>query len=107
MLAKASIQFDKAAMYYVYIMTNQPYGTLYIGVTNDLARRTYEHREKLVKGFTARYGLNKLVYYETFEDIREAIAREKAMKVWRREWKKKAIDQFNPEWRDLYPELTP
>ena len=93
-------------MYYVYIVTNKPYGTLYIGVTNDLARRIYEHKQKSVPGFTVRYGLNLLVYCEVFEEIREAIAREKAMKFWKRDWKKEAINKFNPEWRDLYLELN-
>lgn len=86
---------------YVYIMTNQPYGTLYIGVTSNLERRVFEHKNKLVQGFTKQYGLNQLVYYETFSDIREAIQREKSLKRWYRDWKIDLICQHNPEWADL------
>jgi putative endonuclease len=86
--------------YYVYVMTNRS-GTLYIGVTNDLARRVHQHKTKCVKGFTAKYNLTQLVYYETGEDIREAIAREKQLKGWRRSKKVALINSRNPEWNDL------
>ncbi len=91
---------------WVYIMTNRPNGTLYTGVTADLARRAFEHREGLVKGFTKRYGLKRLVYVEAFDDIRNAIQREKNMKHYSRAWKVGLILDANPEWRDLYEELN-
>jgi len=94
-----------AKAFFVYIVTDKPFGTLYVGVTNDLARRSFEHREGRTEGFTKRYGLGLLVYYEMYSTALEAIAREKAIKKWRRDWKKQAIDQFNPTWRDLYLEL--
>lgn len=86
--------------YYVYIMSNES-GTLYTGVTNSLERRVHEHREKLVEGFTKKYNITRLVYYETFSDIREAIGREKQIKSWRRRKKLDLIASLNPRWRDL------
>ena len=91
---------------YVYIMTNRRNGTLYIGVTSNLAKRVYEHRAGAVPGFTKRYGLKRLVYYEAYADIESAIAREKAMKFWRRAWKVKRIDEMNPAWRDLFEDIA-
>ncbi len=91
---------------WVYIMTNKRDGTLYIGVTSDLARRVYEHREGLFRGFTKRYGLKHLVYYESYSDIRDAIQRETTMKHWSRAWKVRLIHGFNPEWDDLYKTLA-
>ena len=90
---------------YVYIVTNKPNGILYIGVTNDLIRRTYEHREGAVQGFTKRYGLKRLVWFEQYDDIRTAIQREKTMKHWPRAWKARLINGSNPSWNDLYDEL--
>ena len=90
--------------YYVYIMTNNS-KTLYIGITSDLYRRVYEHKQKLVNGFTKKYNINKLVYYEITNDVNAAIAREKQIKIWRREKKIKLIEDFNLEWRDLNVEL--
>ena len=87
--------------YYVYIMTNKPYGTLYIGVTYNLEKRTTQHKFDLIKGFTAKYGVHMLVYYEEFNDVREAIQREKSLKRWYRDWKIDLINKFNPEWKDL------
>ena len=87
---------------YVYIMANRRDGIVYTGVTTDLPRRCFEHREGLVKGFTLRYGLKRLVYYEVFDDIRAAIQKEKNMKHWPRAWKVRLIHGFNPEWSDLY-----
>ena len=90
---------------FVYIVTNERNGILYVGVTNDLLRRAYEHREGIIKGFTQRYALKRLVYYEQYDDIRTAIQREKTMKHWSRAWKVRTIHGFNPNWDDLYPEL--
>jgi putative endonuclease len=91
--------------YYVYIMTNSRNTVLYVGVTNDLIRRVYEHREKLADGFTRKYNIVKLVYYEVFEDIENAIIREKQMKAGSRQRKVQLINSMNREWRDLYDEL--
>ena len=91
--------------YYVYIMANARNGTLYIGVTNDMIRRAWEHREGLVPGFTQKYGVRLLVYYEIFGDIGEAIYRETRLKKFKREWKLNLIQQHNAEWRDLAPTL--
>jgi putative endonuclease len=90
---------------WVYIVTNRPNGTLYTGVTNHLVRRTYEHRTGAVAGFTERYRLHRLVYFEWHDDIRSAIQREKNVKEWPRAWKARLITHANPEWRDLYPDL--
>jgi putative endonuclease len=91
---------------WVYIVTNRPNGTLYIGVTSDLARRAWEHRDGVVEGFTKRYGLKRLVYAEYHDDIRSALQREKTMKHWKRSWKIELIAAQNPEWHDLYDSLT-
>jgi putative endonuclease len=91
--------------YYVYIMTNSHNTVLYVGVTNDLIRRVYEHKEKLAGGFTRKYNIVKLVYYEIFEDIENAILREKQIKAGSRRKKVQLIDSINREWRDLYDEL--
>jgi len=88
--------------YYVYIMATYKNGSIYIGVTNDLKRRVWEHKQDLVKGFTREYGVHNLVYYEQTEDIEAAILREKQMKHWKRNWKIKQINKFNPTWKDLY-----
>ena len=90
---------------YVYIMTDRPNGTLYVGVTNDIARRAYEHRHGLLEGFTKRYGLKRLVYAERHDSIVEAIQREKTMKHWPRAWKVRLILASNPAWDDLYDTL--
>jgi putative endonuclease len=87
--------------YFVYILASQRNGTLYIGVTNDLARRMYEHKHDLLKGFTQRYRVHSLVYYEVHGNILYAIEREKQLKWWRRQWKLELIEQCNPEWIDL------
>ncbi|MEO1042935.1 MAG: GIY-YIG nuclease family protein [Pseudomonadota bacterium] len=91
----------------VYIMTNHKRGTLYIGVTSNLAKRVYEHREGLTPGFTSQHGLKRLVWYEGFDHMPGAIAAEKRMKRWRREWKIELIEKENPEWRDLWFDLGP
>ena len=90
-------------MYYVYIMTNKMNTVLYTGVTNDLMRRVYEHKNKLdIKSFTARYNVNKFVYYETTNSIQSAIEREKQIKAGSRKKKEDLINEFNPDWKDLY-----
>lgn len=90
-----------AEQFYVYMLCNKTRTTLYIGVTNDLERRIGEHRAKAIAGFTARYSLNRLVFYEAYADPSEAIAREKQLKGWRREKKDKLIEKANPRWNDL------
>ena len=92
--------------YYVYILASRQRGTLYTGVTNNLARRVHEHRSKTQKGFTERYGVTRLVYYETFETTDSAIPREKRIKRWPRAWKIQMIEKDNPEWLDLYESLN-
>ena len=89
-------------MYYVYLMANRKHGTLYVGVTNNLVRRIYEHKTNAVPGFTSQYEVHSLVWFETYDDPSNAIAREKEIKKWRREWKISAIERNNPEWVDLY-----
>ncbi len=90
---------------WVYIMTNAPNGALYVGVTSDIARRAWEHRQGVVDGFTKRYGLKRLVYMERHEDIEMAIRREKRLKHWPRAWKVRLIHEENPAWDDLYATL--
>ncbi len=87
--------------YYIYIITNKSNRVLYTGVTNDLKKRVYEHKNKLVKGFTSRYNVGKLVFYDACEDIESAILREKQIKGWLRRKKIALIESMNPEWRDL------
>jgi putative endonuclease len=87
--------------YYVYLLTNWNNRVIYVGVTNDLPRRMYEHKNKLIEGFTQKYNINKLVYFEETNDINVAIAREKEIKKWRREKKDRLIEQMNPNWKDL------
>ena len=92
-------------MSYIYIITNTYHTTLYIGVTNNLIRRVYEHKHKMVKGFSNTYNLNKLIYYEQYTNITKAIEREKQLKKWTRKWKECLIEKQNPSWRDLYGEI--
>lgn len=87
--------------YYLYVLSNNYNGTLYIGVTNDLERRMFEHKNKLIEGFTKKYGLNRLVYFETFQYINDAIKREKNMKKWKPDWKNKLFQKDNSNWIDL------
>ena len=87
--------------YYLYILSNKYNGTLYIGITNDLERRMFEHKNKLIKGFSKKYSLNRLVYFETFQYVNDAIKREKNMKKWKRQWKIDVIEVDNPTWNDL------
>ena len=87
---------------YVYIMSNKPLGTLYIGVTSNLTKRVYEHKQNFVDGFTKKYHLHQLVYFECHDDIQNAITREKRVKRWRRKWKIELIESNNPDWEDLF-----
>jgi putative endonuclease len=91
---------------FVYILASRRNGTLYIGVTSDLVRRLWLHRHGIVEGFSRRYGVHRLVFYEHHEDIRGAIAREKQLKKWRREWKVDLIERTNPRWKDLYDDVV-
>jgi putative endonuclease len=95
---------DKSS--YVYILASKPYGTLYIGVTSDLVKRVWQHREGFVSGFTKEYGTKQLVWYEVHDDIIQAITREKQIKRWRRDWKVNLIQRLNADWRDLYDEIS-
>ena len=92
--------------FFIYILTNKAFGVLYIGVTSDLPKRIYEHRNKLIDGFSKRYNLTQLVYYEIYANAETVIIREKTLKHWPREWKINVINQFNPEWNDLYDTIS-
>ncbi len=92
-------------IYYVYILASKKGGTLYIGVTNDIKRRVFEHKAKIVKGFSEKYCVDKLVYVERCGDIKDAIRREKALKRWNRKWKIDLIEKMNPEWKDLFEDI--
>ena len=89
----------------VYILASKPYGTLYIGVTSDLVKRVWHHRQDLVAGFTKKYKIHDLVWFELHERMDSAIAREKSLKNWKRNWKIELIEESNPYWQDLYPDL--
>ena len=91
---------------FVYIMASRKNGTPYVGVTTDLKHRVWEHRDKVIGGFTARYGCAHLVWYREYENVVDAIAEEKRIKKWRRAWKLQLIEGMNPHWRDLYPVLA-
>jgi len=92
--------------YYVYILASKQNGTLYVGITNDIIKRVFQHKNDEVEGFTAKYKIHHLVWYESCLDVREAIAREKQLKKWNRKWKLALIEKSNPQWRDLYNEVT-
>ena len=91
--------------YYVYILASNRNGTLYVGMTNDLKRRTYEHKHGLIKGFTKKYNIHNLVHYEKTNDVKIAIEREKQIKKWNRKWKLELIEKENPDWKDLYESI--
>jgi len=91
--------------YYIYILASKRNGTLYIGITSNLPKRVWEHKNKIMKGFTERYDVTRLVYYECYDDPENAILREKRLKKWKRKWKLELIEKTNPEWNDLYEEL--
>jgi putative endonuclease len=90
---------------YVYILSSKRNGTLYVGITSDLIKRIYDHKTGIIKGFTEKYGVKNLVYYESGTSIKDAILREKQLKRWNRAWKLALIEKNNPEWKDLYPEI--
>lgn len=90
---------------YVYILSNKRNGTLYIGVTSNLVQRIWQHKNNIIRGFSSKYGLHMLVYYEEYPNIVEAIRREKCLKRWKRLWKLKLIEKVNPDWRDLYNDI--
>ena len=92
--------------FYVYLLASKKHGTLHLGVTNDLVRRVYEHRTKAVPGFTKRYDVDKLVWFEIYDDVTSAMTREKELKKWRRDWKIRLIEERNPDWGDLYPGIS-
>jgi putative endonuclease len=92
--------------FYVYVLASRRHGTLYLGVTNDLVRRVHEHKTKAMPGFTERHGVHRLVWFEAHENPTSAIAREKELKKWRRDWKIRLIEEQNPDWHDLYPGIT-
>ncbi|MGE3144957.1 MAG: GIY-YIG nuclease family protein [Pseudorhodoplanes sp.] len=92
--------------YYVYILASRPGGAIYVGVTNDLIRRVFEHKSGVADSFTKRYGITRLVYFEVHDSMYRAIQREKNIKHWSRSWKTKLIVQSNPTWRDLYSEIA-
>jgi len=91
--------------FYTYILASRKNGTLYVGVTSDLQKRVFEHKDNLIEGFTKKYNLHILVYFEVHADIQEAIIREKQIKNWKRSWKIELIEKTNSEWRDLYSEI--
>ena len=95
-----------AKTYWVYILASALGGTLYIGVTNDLVRRIYEHRMGIADGFTKKYGIHRLVYFEPYNDVETAVQREKRLKKWNRAWKIRLIEESNPDWVDLYPQIA-
>jgi len=92
--------------YFVYIMASKKNGTIYIGITSNLTKRVWQHKEKLVEGFTDKYNVDRLVYYEMFDDPENAIKREKRLKRYKRDWKIQLVEKGNPEWDDLYEEIT-
>lgn len=100
------VQLTLTVDYYVYILASQTHGTLYIGVTNDLVRRVYEHREGLAEGFTKRHRVKRLVYFEQYADVEQALQREKTLKHWKRNWKIALIENENPQWIDLWHRLS-
>jgi putative endonuclease len=96
----------KEHRYFVYIMASKRNGTLYVGVTSNLAGRAGEHRDAIIEGFTQKYGVHLLVWFEEFVDVYEAIAREKRIKKWRRAWKMELIEKMNPDWSDLFEQIA-
>lgn len=92
--------------YYVYILASGHYGTLYIGITSNLHKRTWEHQNKVVEGFTKKYDVHRLVYYEQYDSAENAIIREKRLKAWKRDWKIRLIEENNPHWTDLFPSIA-
>jgi putative endonuclease len=98
--------FMLSKTYFVYILASKRNGTIYTGVTSDLIKRVYQHKNGLIDGFTKKYSVHDLVYFEATDDVQSALQREKQIKKWNRQWKIEMIEKKNNEWRDLYPELT-
>jgi putative endonuclease len=94
-------------VFFVYLLASRPRGTLYVGMTDDLLRRVCEHKTKAVPGFTAKYGVDRLVWFEAHETLESALLREKRIKDWKRAWKIQLLERDNPHWVDLYPQLSP
>jgi putative endonuclease len=94
-------------MFFVYLLASKPYGTLYVGVTSNLLKRIWEHQHKVVRGFTAKYGVDRLVWFEAHDNFEAALRREKQIKEWKRDWKINLIETDNPHWLDLSPQLLP
>ena len=92
--------------FYIYILASKRNGTLYIGLTSNLQKRIFENKQEVVEGFTKKYGVKTLVYYEVFDDFENAVKKEKAMKAWKRKWKLELIEQKNKDWQDLYQDLV-
>jgi putative endonuclease len=92
--------------FYVYILASRKNGTLYVGVTSDLVRRVYDHRSNAIEGFTKKYSVHTLVYYEPYTDVHDALTREKRLKKWKRQWKLNLIESTNPDWKDLYSQIV-
>jgi len=93
--------------FFVYILANKPNGTLYVAMTDDLVKRVWQHRNEIIPGFTQRYGVKTLVWFETHDSRESAFIRERRLKKWRRAWKLALIERANPRWRDLWPEISP
>jgi len=104
--SKDGIQVDPVSIYYIYLLASKRNGTLYVGVTSDLIRRVYEHKNDFVKGFTSKYSVHRLVYFEQCEGYESAVQREKQIKEWKRKWKLELIEKVNPGWKDLYEEFV-
>ncbi len=92
-------------MYFVYMLANKTRKVLYVGVTNDLVRRVYEHKQQMQEGFSKEYHVDQMVYYEQFDEVAHAIEREKQLKTWHRDWKRRLVEKQNPFWKDLYKEI--
>ena len=106
LIGNLTSNYTQMKNHYVYIVTNKPRGTLYTGMSNNLVRRGYEHRNGLVEGFTKKYNLKRLSYFEVFNRVEDAINREKRLKKWNRQWKIELIEKVNPDWDDLYERLV-
>src|ERR1700693_2882576 len=105
--AKAGTHSEARTMFFVYLLASKPYGTLYVGVTTELMQRVWGHKSRAVPGFTAKYGVDRLMWFEHHEDWQPAIRREKQIKEWKRVWKIELIERENPHWLDLYRDLSP
>jgi putative endonuclease len=105
--AQAGTHVPVRTMPFVYLLASKPYGTLYVGSTFELARRIWQHKTRAIPGFAAKYGVDRLVWFETHESLETALVRERQIKKWKRDWKINLIERENPHWADLYPSLSP